>query len=133
MKRSGRKRQHRDIIEETCCEPGIPVLSLTCCDQTREDPALSVFHHVLLFPELLQYSRAPGPGSRWGGVLRVCLGPSAKQNSSIPVVVVSLLKERSDYVPAKSNLQHPPRAYPGHLTALTFPGVGNSIPSLDVM
>ena len=30
---------------------------------------------------------------------------------------------RQDNVPVKSKLQHPP--LPGHLTALTFPGVGN--------
>ena len=73
-----RELSHNLPWRRTCYEPGLPMLSLTSCDQSREDPALSVFDHVLLFPELLQYSRAPGPGGGCGGVLRVCLGPSAK-------------------------------------------------------
>lgn len=62
---------------------------LTCCDQSWEDPALSVLHVILGFPEFFKYVNASSPASRFGAIC-VGLTPSPQQKASIFVVKIDL-------------------------------------------
>lgn len=69
---------------------------LTCCYQSRENPALPIFHVKFLFPEFLQNSSTSGPGSGWSAVLRVGLSPSTKKNPTVTVIVIGLWKNADE-------------------------------------
>ena len=56
--------------------------------------------------------------------------PQEKEKWFFKFSLMVLRRYLARHVPVKSKLQHPPpppRVYPGHLTVLTFPRVGNLI------